>query len=107
MATKISWTKKSKANLKHIYSYIAADSEIYAQRFVANLIESIEKQLNEFPLSGRIVPEFTDSSLSYLREIIFKGYRIIYSTNNLIIQITIIAIVNGRMNLNIQSKNLH
>jgi len=90
---KIIWTNKSVAHLKALHDYIAEDSPVYAVGFVKALIKSTRK-LEAFPLCGRIVPEFQNSSLNF-REVIYKGYRIIYRimTNS---DIEIITVAHGR-----------
>lgn len=54
--------------------YIAKDSPLYADVFVDRLIGSAER-LQEFPRSGRIVPEYADPDI---REVIVGSYRIVY-----------------------------
>ncbi len=98
MAPKINWSDKAVANLNHIYSFISFDSEVYAKRFVKSLVTAAEVQLKKYPLIGRLVPEFQNTQLSYLREVIYKGYRIIYNPAS-DEKITIVAVVSGRMDL--------
>jgi toxin ParE1/3/4 len=50
------------------------DSEFYAKRFISKLIERVD-QLEQFPESGRVVPEKDDQSI---RELIEGNYRIFY-----------------------------
>ena len=71
---KINWTKKSLKDLRAIYDYISLDSRFYAARFVNKLVDRVE-QLNDFPESGRIVPE---KNLPEIRELIEGNYRIFY-----------------------------
>jgi|ERR1700741_7531 len=99
MAPEIRWSEKSTKNLLHIYDYIAFDSHFYAERFIKKLVSSVEKQLQLQPNSGRSVPEFTNTRLKFLKEVIFKGYRIIYNPDQLPIRITIIAILNAKMDV--------
>ena len=68
------WTKPAVADLQNIQDYIALDSEFYSARFIQRLIDATSK-LEQFPTSGRIVPEYPEEPL---REIIFQDYRIIY-----------------------------
>ena len=104
MAAKIKWSDKAVANLNHLYSFIAFDSEVYAKRFIKTLVKITEVQLQRFPLIGRPVPEFQNTPLSFLREVIYKGYRIIYNVA-LAEEITIVAVVSGRMDLPGMSKS--
>jgi plasmid stabilization system protein ParE len=99
MATEIRWSEKASSNLQHIHDYIASDSPYYAERFITKLVLSVEKQLRNQPLSGRSVPEFDGTLLGYLREVIFKGYRIIYNPSKVTERITIIAVLNSKMDV--------
>lgn len=74
---KIVWTELALEDLKLIYTYISQDSSSYAGRFVEKLLNRI-RQLETFPKSGRIVPEF---GIDNLREIIEGNYRIVYRLN--------------------------
>ena len=60
--------------MEAIWKFIANDSDAYANLVVARLLESVER-LENFPRSGRIVPELSDPQL---REIIAPPYRIVY-----------------------------
>ena len=71
---KISWTRKSIKDLNSIHDYISLDSKFYAARFVHRIILRVD-QLQNFPESGRIVPEKEDASI---RELIEGNYRIFY-----------------------------
>jgi toxin ParE1/3/4 len=70
----IAWTAKARKDLIQIHSYIANDSVYYAERFIARLFKRIEV-LQNFPLSGRMVPEKNDETI---RELIEGNYRIFY-----------------------------
>ncbi len=72
----MSWTLKSSTNLESIHDYIASDSgsAFYAKRFVRALIQATRK-LETFPRCGREVPELRSFGF---REVIHKGYRIVY-----------------------------
>lgn len=72
-----------------IYERIHRDSELYAQRVVDRLIWRSE-QLSDFPLSGRLVPEYYSEEI---REMIEGPYRIIYRVMS--DQIDILALVHG------------
>ena len=98
MGAKINWSDRAVANLNHLFRFIAFDSEVYAKRFVKALVVSVEAQLQHYPLIGRPVPEFQNTELSFLREVIYKGYRVIYNPVS-VETIIIIAVVSGRMDL--------
>jgi len=71
---KIRWTDFALDNLIAIGDYIEIDSHFYAQRVVNQLFNSVDI-LENYPFSGRIVPEFNDISI---RELIRGNYRIVY-----------------------------
>ncbi len=67
-----------------IASYIALDSIYEAEKWVDNIFNYV-KQLEEFPESGRFVPEF--KTRKDLRELVFNNYRIVYEIKKTIIYI--------------------
>ena len=81
---KVIWTDFAIEDLRLIHDYISKDSKRYADRFLEKLLERVE-QLESFPKSGRVVPEF---NINTIREIIEGNYRIVYK-----ISTTQIAIV--------------
>jgi len=68
------WTIQSIEDIENIAEYIAKDSERYAQVQVQDFFEAT-KALEEFPKSGRIVPELNNKDI---REIFVGFYRVIY-----------------------------
>lgn len=90
------WTERTSAHLKAIHDYIAEDSAVYAVRFVKDLVKATMK-LEAFPMVGRTVPEFENSDIN-LREVIYRGYRIIYriKTGS---DVEILTVAHGRENL--------
>jgi toxin ParE1/3/4 len=79
MAFKLIWSSSAKLDLKDITAFIAEDSISAAQRFVESLFQAVER-LADFPLSGRMVPEFDDPSI---REVIRKPCRIVYRVDSM------------------------
>lgn len=71
---KVVWSNLAIDDLKAIHDYISRDSKIYASKFVARIIARVD-QLEQHPMSGRIVPEFESESI---RELIEGNYRIVY-----------------------------
>ena len=71
---KIIWTEFAVEDLKDIHNYISKDSKRYADRFIEKIINRVS-QLENFPKSGRVVPEFDNASI---RELIEGNYRIVY-----------------------------
>ncbi len=83
---KVVWTEFALEDLNSIHEYISKDSKVYADRVIDKIIVRVD-QLESFPKSGRVVPEFDDETL---REIIQGNYRIIYKTSA--VQVSIIRI---------------
>ena len=81
---KVIWTDFAIEDLRLIHDYISKDSKRYADRFLEKLLERVD-QLESFPKSGRVVPEF---NIDTIRELIEGNYRIVYK-----ISTTQIAIV--------------
>ncbi|MBK7303932.1 MAG: type II toxin-antitoxin system RelE/ParE family toxin [Saprospiraceae bacterium] len=75
---KVVWTKLALDDLKIIHTSISLDSTSYAGRFIDKLLNRV-RQLENFPRSGRIVPEF---GIENIRELIEGNYRIVYKLNN-------------------------
>lgn len=70
----VTWTLQSIEDIENIASYIAKDSEKYAQIQVQDFFEAAE-MLEEYPKAGLIVPEINNK---HIREIIVGFYRVIY-----------------------------
>ena len=68
------WSLQAIEDVEAIRTYVARDSEQYANLLVDWIIAAVDR-LEGFPLSGRVVPEVGDESL---REVIFRNYRIVY-----------------------------
>jgi addiction module RelE/StbE family toxin len=71
---KVTWTNQALDDLEAICLFIARDAPSYAKLFANRVFESTER-FEQFPLSGRVVPELGRNDL---REIIVGNYRIIY-----------------------------
>src|SRR5262245_34881375 len=89
----ISWSPSSLLDLDSIAEFIARDSTHYASLFVQSIVAHVEK-LSEFPLSGRVVPEYGREDL---REFIFENYRIVYRVGGEFIEVA--AVVHGARQL--------
>ena len=74
MAYKLIWSPAARDDLHDIVVFIARDNPNRAMSFGYELISETDR-LQEFPLLGRIVPEYRNDNL---REIIFRRYRIVY-----------------------------
>lgn len=71
---RVTWTDQALDDLDAICRLIARDSRQYAQRFFDRVFRTTDR-LAQFPLSGRVVPEFNREDV---REVIVHGYRVIY-----------------------------
>jgi len=77
MARELIWSPTARFDLWNVLSYISEFDPDAASRFGKGIFDAVE-QLLDFPESGRIVPEFRDSTL---REIIHRPCRIVYRVN--------------------------
>lgn len=77
-------------DIEEIASYIEKDSPSYAQAVTEQIITA-SRQLNQFPLIGRIVPELGDETY---RELFIYSYRLIYRVTGY--QLLIVAVIHGR-----------
>ncbi len=75
---KIIWTDFAIEDLKSIHSYISKDSVANADKLIEKIIGRTD-QLEVFPNSGRIIPEFNSE---LIRELIEGRYRIVYKVNS-------------------------
>jgi len=81
---KLIWTEDGMKSLEEIVQYISKDSVYYASNFAKKILETIEC-LIDFPLMGRVVPEYDDNS--DIRELIHQNYRIVYKVSKNVIYI--------------------
>jgi len=71
---RVEWSQFARDNLGNIKSYIARDSEFYAQAFAERILTAT-RRLGDFPESDRMIPEAGDKTL---REISVQAYRVMY-----------------------------
>jgi toxin ParE1/3/4 len=74
----VTWSQEAGENLVNIEEFVARDSVERAVRFVDALIDHAEAILSDNPRSGRTVPEIGNPDI---RELIYRGYRIVYRLN--------------------------
>lgn len=74
----VTWSREAGENLVDIEEFIGRDSVERAVRFVDALIDQTESILADNPRSGRTVPEIGNPDI---RELIYRGYRIVYRLN--------------------------
>jgi len=86
---KVHWTNTAEGHLDAIYAYIALDSLEYAKRMVDRITRRYQ-QNEDFPFSGRKVPEY---DIDQIREVIEGPYRIIYHIKPA--QIDVVAVIHG------------
>ncbi|OIP37219.1 hypothetical protein AUJ95_08500 [Candidatus Desantisbacteria bacterium CG2_30_40_21] len=84
---KLIWTEDGMKSLEEIVQYISKDSVYYASNFAKKILETIEC-LIDFPLMGRVVPEYDDNS--DIRELIHQNYRIVYKVSKNVIYIVLV-----------------
>lgn len=84
------WSPEALEDVDDIAAYIARDSAFYAAAVVENLLVTAAK-LNQFPQSGRIVPELNQPDI---RECFIYSYRLIYRIEPARVLVT--AVVHGR-----------
>ena len=71
---KIIWSDRALKDLESIAGYIAKDSPKYAKITLEKILDKVTI-LEQFPDSGRMVPEINDPRI---KEIIVGSYRVIY-----------------------------
>jgi len=90
VALKIVWSKEAIDDIESIAIYIEKDSLTYAKSVVQNIFSKVTI-LTDFPLLGRVVPEYQNENI---RELFVYSYRLIYKidTSN----INVIAVIHGK-----------
>ena len=81
-------------DIDSIYEYISRDSVKYANETSENIYSRIY-ELESSPYLGRYVPELSDK---FLREIIYKSYRIVYDVSEVSSTVYIHFVVHGKRN---------
>ncbi len=89
----VHWTDTALRHLDAIQRYTAQDSPTYARRMIDRLTRR-SQQIAEFPLSGRMVPEY---EMTQIREVVEGAYRIIYVVKPG--QIDVLAVIHGAQEL--------
>jgi len=90
MAARIVWSPVAIDDLVAISEYIERDSPLHATRIAREIITVVESAA-DYPLAGRVVPEFADPEL---RERIIYPYRVIYRVAD--DTIVVVTVVHGR-----------
>ena len=85
------WSDHALSELEGIFDYIAADSRLYAQYTIQNILKASEI-LKTFPDSGRHVPEYPNL---LHRELLLGNYRIIYRYTAEQNSVYVVTVVHG------------
>lgn len=93
MSLPLRWTEQAAEQLGSIAEYISLASPIYAEQVIDRIVLRL-RQAQEFPESGRRVPEAGDLDV---RELVERPYRLIYRVRPTVIEV--LAIVHGRQDL--------
>ncbi|MFN8633292.1 MAG: type II toxin-antitoxin system RelE/ParE family toxin [Chloroflexota bacterium] len=72
------WTRRALEHLREVRAYVARDSPRAAAALTTRIARAT-RRLEQFPLSGRVVPEEQDSTF---RELLVLNYRIIYQVRS-------------------------
>lgn len=91
----IIWTEPALTDIDRLSDYIALDQPYYAEEFTTRLMTSVEP-LADNPRMYRVVPE---AAQEHIREVIFRGYRIIYRILDDKHLIEILAVFHGSRDL--------
>ena len=90
MGLEVKWSPEATEDLESIAEYIARDSEFYARAVVTEIL-SISRNIREFPLVGRVVPEIGDE---HIRERFIYSYRLVYRIEPE--RILVVAVIHGK-----------
>ena len=90
---RVEWSHPARDDLNDLVRYISRDSVRYANNFAEKILMAT-RRLNQFPESGRIVPE--DES-QQTREIIVQGYRVMYAIES--DHVLVLAVMHGSRDL--------
>jgi plasmid stabilization system protein ParE len=84
------WSPEAVDDLHSIVEFISKDSEYYSSAVTTKILTTT-KQIGNFPLSGRIVPELNNEKI---RERLVYSYRVTYIIREESVLIT--AIIHGK-----------
>ena len=90
MEYRVTWSPEALEYLESIAEYIERDSSFYAQSVVSKILGA-SRNIKEFPLIGRVVPELGDESI---RERFIYSYRLVYQMRQQ--NILIVAVIHGK-----------
>lgn len=90
MEYRVTWSPEALEDLESIAEYIERDSLFYAQSVVSKILGA-SRNIKEFPLIGRVVPELGDESI---RERFIYSYRLVYQMRQQ--NILMVAVIHGK-----------
>jgi toxin ParE1/3/4 len=90
MEYRVTWSPEALEDLESIAEYIERDSLFYAQSVVSKILGA-SRNIKEFPLIGRVVPELGDENI---RERFIYSYRLVYQMRQQ--NILIVAVIHGK-----------
>lgn len=90
MAYRLVWSPQALTDVEAIAQYIEQDSLSYARAVVSKIVAAT-RQIEQFPMAGRIVPEMRDQAI---RELFVFSYRVIYQIE--VDLVTVVAVVHGK-----------
>lgn len=90
MEYRVTWSPEALEDLESIAEYIERDSSFYAQSVVSKIL-GVSRNIKEFPLIGRVVPELDDENI---RERFVYSYRLVYQMRQQ--KILIVAVIHGK-----------
>jgi len=90
MDLEVKWSPEAIEDLESIAEFIARDSEYYARAVVTEIL-LVSRNIGDFPLIGRVVPEIGDKDI---RERFIYSYRLVYRVEPE--QIFIVAVIHGK-----------
>jgi toxin ParE1/3/4 len=86
---RIRWTEHASKNALGIFDYIAAQSPAYAESVYERILAR-PSQLEHFPESGSIVPEYHRPDI---RELLVYSFRLIYRIEN--DEVRVLTVIHG------------
>ena len=90
-------TDDAKADLNDIYQYIRRNDSSESADYVLDNIEALFESLSEQPHRGSFPNELSELGIKEFRQVVFKPYRLIYSTT--FSQVHIYCILDGRRDI--------
>ena len=87
----VRWSSQAKKDLEVISDYYRDVAPSYAERFEELVLEAT-RRLEAFPRSGRMIPEAEDAQL---REVIYRGYRIMYHVDEAGHEVLVLTILHS------------